>query len=142
MAMVAKTLIISALALAAIMGTGIVATQLSNASHLPVIVENRKAPVDVSGDNIYVVWTTNKTGHDEVMFRVSTDAGKTFGNKIKLSDSPDADSVNVELGEDEGKVVVTWWEHNLTSIEPVMKVSTDNGKTFGDKIRLSANGPI
>ena len=139
--MVAKILIVSALALAAIMGTGIVATQLSNASHLPVIIE-RKAPVDVAGDNIYVVWTTNKTGHDEVMFRVSTDAGKAFGDKIILSDSPDADSVNVELGEDEGKVVVTWWEHNLTSIQPVMKVSTDNGKTFGDKIRLSANGPI
>jgi hypothetical protein len=50
--------------------------------------------------------------------------------------------VNVELGEDEGKIAVTWWEHNQTSIQPVMKVSTDNGKTFGDKIRLSANGPI
>ena len=137
--MVANTIIISALALATIIGMA--ATQISNASHLPVIIE-RKAPVDVAGDNFYVVWTTNKTGHDEVMFRVSTDAGKTFGNKIKLSDSPDADSVNVELGEDEGKVVVTWWEYNLTSIEAVMKVSTDNGKTFGDKIRLSANGPI
>lgn len=139
--MVAKTLIISALALATIMGIGMAATQISNASHLPVIIE-RKAPVDVSGDNIYVVWTTNKTGHDEVMFRVSSDAGKTFGDKIQLSDSKDADSVNVELGEDEGKITVTWWEHNQTSIQPVMKVSTDNGKTFGDKIRLSANGPI
>lgn len=76
------------------------------------------------------------------MFRVSNDAGKTFGDKIQLSDSPDADSVNVELAEDEGKVAVTWWEHNLTSIEPVMKVSTDNGKTFGDKIMLSVKGAI
>lgn len=56
-------------------------------------------------------------------------------------DSPNADSVNVELGEDECKVVVTWWEHNQTSVEPVMKVSTDNGKTFGEKISLSAQGP-
>ena len=137
--MVANTIIISALAVATIIGMA--ATQISNASHLPVIIE-RKAPVDVAGDNIYVVWTTNKTGHDEVMFRVSTDAGKTFGDKIQLSDSKDADSVNVELGEDEGKIAVTWWEHNQTSIQPVMKVSTDNGKTFGDKIKLSSNGPI
>ena len=137
--MVANTIIISALALTTLIGMA--ATQISNASHLPVIIE-RKAPVDVAGDNIYVVWTTNKTGHDEVMFRVSTDAGKTFGDKIQLSDSKDADSVNVELGEDEGKIAVTWWEHNQTSIQPVMKVSTDNGKTFGDKIKLSSNGPI
>jgi hypothetical protein len=132
---------ISAIALATIMGLGIVAIQSSYASHFSVILE-RKAPVDISGNNIYVAWTTNKTGHDEVMFRVSTDAGKTFSDKIKLSDSPDADSVNVELGEDEGKVAVSWWEHNLTSIQPVMKVSTDNGKSFGEKIMLSSNGPI
>ncbi len=30
----------------------------------------------------------DKTGNDEVMFRVSTDAGKTFGYKINLSNSP------------------------------------------------------
>jgi hypothetical protein len=117
--MTAKTLFISALAVAALLSVGIVATQPSNASHLPAIIE-RKAPVDISGDNIYVAWTTNKTGHDEVMFRTSAAAGKTFDDKIKLSDSPDADSVNVELGEDDGKVVVTWWEHNQTSVEPVM----------------------
>ena len=106
------------------------------------LIIERNAPVEISGDNIYVAWTTNKTGHDEVMFRVSTDAGKTFGDKLKLSDSPDADSVFVRLAEDEGKVVVTWWEHNQTSVEPVMKVSTDNGKTFGNKIMLSAKGAI
>lgn len=138
--MTTKIVAISAIALATIMGIGL-AIQSTSASHLPVIIE-RKTPVDIAGDNIYVAWTTNKTGHDEVMFRISTDAGKTFGDKIKLSDSPDADSVNVQLGEDEGKVAVTWWEHNQTSVEPVMKVSTDNGKTFGDKIMLSAKGAI
>jgi hypothetical protein len=38
--------------------------------------------------------------------------------------------------------VVTWWETNQTSNEPVMRVSTDNDKTFGEKIMLSAKGPI
>ena len=37
-------------------------------------------------------------------------------------------------------VVVTWWETNETSDVPVMKVSTDNGKTFGPLLRLGANG--
>jgi len=39
-------------------------------------------------------------------------------------------------------VVVTWWETNERSDVPVMKVSTDNGKTFGPLLRLGANGTI
>jgi len=100
------------------------------------------APVAVSGDNIYVAWWTNKTGNDEVMFRTSTDGGKTFGDKINLSNTPNSDSVNVQLAEDEGKVVVSWWERNQTSNEPVMRISTDAGKTFGNTIHLSTNGKI
>jgi hypothetical protein len=95
------------------------------------------APVAVSGDNIYVAWWTNKTGNDEVMFRMSTDAGKTFGDKINLSNSPKSNSQDVV-----GKVVITWWERNATINAPVMRVSTDNGKTFGDLINLSPNGKI
>jgi hypothetical protein len=101
-----------------------------------------KAPPAITGDNIYVAWWTNKTGNNEVMFRASTDAGKTFGDKINLSNSPNANSTRVEIDSNANSVVVTWWETNQTSDVPVMKVSTDNGKTFGEIIKLSANGPI
>jgi hypothetical protein len=40
-----------------------------------------KAPVVVSGNNIYIVWGTDKgtiNKNGELMFRVSTDGGKTF----------------------------------------------------------------
>jgi hypothetical protein len=100
------------------------------------------APVAITGDNIYVAWWTNKTGNDEVMFRASADAGKTFGDKINLSNSPNANSTRVEIDSDANSVVVTWWETNQTSNLPVMRVSTDNGKTFGETIMLSAKGPI
>jgi hypothetical protein len=76
------------------------------------------------------------------MFRASTDGGKTFNDKINLSNTPNSDSVDVQLAEDEGKVAVSWWERNQTSNEPVMRISTDNGKTFGEKFMLSTNGPI
>ena len=103
-----------------------------------------EAPVTITGDNIYVAWWTNKTANnnDEVMFRASTDAGKTFGDKINLSNTPNADSTRVEIDSDANSVVVTWWETNQTSDVPVMRVSTDNGNTFGETIMLSANGPI
>ena len=59
-----------------------------------------------------MAWWTNKTGNDEVMFRASTDAGKTFGDKINLSNTTDADSTRVEIDSDADNVVVTWWETN------------------------------
>ena len=62
------------------------------------------------------------------MFRASTDAGKTFGDKINLSNTTDADSTRVEIDSDADSVVVTWWETNETSDIPVMRVSDDNGR--------------
>jgi hypothetical protein len=45
----------------------------------------RKAPVVISGDNVYIAWWSNKTGNnDEGMFRASTDGGQTFGPILKL----------------------------------------------------------
>ena len=93
-------------------------------------------------NDVYVAWSTNKTGNYEVMYRLSSDAGKTFTDKVNLSNTPNSDSVNVQLAEDEGKVAVSWWERNQTSNGPVMRISTDAGKTFGNTIHLSTNGKI
>jgi hypothetical protein len=38
--------------------------------------------------------------------------------------------------------VVTWWETNRTSDVPVIRVSTDNGVTFGPMLTLAQNGTI
>jgi hypothetical protein len=89
-----------------------------------------------------IAWWTNKTGNDEVMFRASTDGGKTFGDKINLSNTTNADSTKVEIDSDGNSVVVTWWETNQTDDTPVMKVSNDNGETFGPALKLAADGPI
>ena len=72
-----------------------------------------KAPVVISGDNIYVAWWSNNTenGNEEVMFRASNAAGQTFGDKINLSNSPEADSWRVEIAEG-ADVIVSWWETN------------------------------
>jgi hypothetical protein len=71
------------------------------------------------------------------MFKASTDDGKTFGPKINLSNSGGVVSDNAEIAAAGSNVYVTWWERNVTSNEPVLRVSTDNGKTFGEKVMLS-----
>ncbi len=103
-----------------------------------------KAPVVVSGDNIYIAWWTNNTenGNEEVMFRASNDGGATFGDKVNLSNTVDADSWRVEIAGEGADVVVSWWETNQTSDTPVARVSTDGGATFGPMLRLTTNGTI
>src|SRR6476661_520322 len=98
-----------------------------------------KAPIATSGDkNVYVVWWTNKTGNDEVMFKASTDGGKTFSDKMNLSNSTNAQSQDVQVAASGNNVYVSWWERNATSNEPVMRISNDNDRTFGEKIMLSS----
>ena len=103
-----------------------------------------RAPVVVSGDNIYIAWWTNNTenGNEEVMFRASTDGGATFGDRINLSNTTDADSWRVEIHGEGDTVVVSWWETNQTSDTPVARVSNDGGETFGPMLRLATNGTI
>lgn len=105
-----------------------------------------KAPMVASGENLYIVWWTNKSGNWEVMFRASNDAGETIGDKINLSNSTDADSQNAEIVAQDDNVYVSWWETstnpaNKTS-ESVLRISNDNGNTFGPIIMLGTNGTL
>ena len=65
-----------------------------------------------------------------------------LGYKINLSNTNNTDSVDAEIDSDADSVVVTWWERDQTSDTPVMRVSTDNGATFGPMLMLANNGTI
>jgi hypothetical protein len=106
----------------------------------------RAAPVVIttSGETVYVVWgssdpTTNAT---EVIFRVSGDGGQTYQEKVNLSNSPGSNSSDFDVAATDDNVIVSWWETNSTSSEPVLRFSTDNGGTFGPVLRLATNGTI
>src|SRR6185437_13660359 len=109
-----------------IIGIGVTPILLEQQSAYAVVranVPGLGAPIATSGDNVYIAWWTNKTGNDEVMFRASTDKGQTFGDKINLSNTPNAQSTRAEIDSDANSVVVTWWETNQTANTPVMKIS-------------------
>ena len=105
-----------------------------------------RAPSVVSGDNIYIAWWNGTAGlpdvQTDVMFRASNDGGTSFGDKINLSNTTDADSWRVEIAGEGETVVVSWWETNQTSDIPVARISTDAGETFGPMLRLATNGTI
>lgn len=104
--------------------------------------DNKKAPVVISGNNVYVAWWTNSTGNDEIMFRASSDFGRSFGDKINLSNSSRSQSQDVQIEAEGRNVVVAWWERNETNNYPVLRLSADNGKTFGSLLKPEANGTI
>jgi len=106
---------------------------------------DKKAPIAVSGKNVYIVWFNDQNilnNSSEVLFRYSNDTGVTFSDKINLSNTTNADSVNAEIAASGNNVIITWWERNQTSNDPVVRVSSDNGTTFGPLLKLANNGPI
>lgn len=109
----------------------------SDRRHTTLVID---APIAVSEDNVYVAWWTNKSGNNEVLFRASNDDGATFGDKINLSKTPESESEDVEIQASDNNVYVTWWERNQTSNDPVMRISNDNGETFGPLLPLAVNG--
>jgi hypothetical protein len=121
--------------------------RVGNDTYIAIDISSPYAPMAVAGannNNVYVVWWTNKSENWEVMFRASNDGGQTFGDKINLSNSPDADSQNAEVIAAGNSVYVSWWETSLItgSSESVLRVSTDTGQTFGPVVMLGTNGTI
>ena len=115
---------------------------ISNASSIqiaPILL----APMATSGTNVYVVWLSNLTGHLEILFRVSSDNGQTFVDKVNLSNTPNVDSIDPQIAAAGNDVYISWWEDygNGTRV-PFFKASNDNGRTFESVLSLSDNGPI
>ena len=128
------------------LGTAVMATTITIQQQVNAVTSKRDfqggTQTSIFENDVYVAWWTNKTGNDEVMFRLSSDAGKTFTDKVNLSNTPNSDSVDVEISADEGRVAISWWERNQTLNEPVIRISNDNGKTFGPVLKLASDGPI
>jgi hypothetical protein len=133
---------IVALAVIILLGTTMMVVTTPREAFAPFSL--RDASPAITGDKVYVAWWTNNTANknEEVMFRASTDGGKTFGDKINLSNTTNSDSSKVQIRTNGDRVVVTWWETNQTKDTPVMRVSDNNGDTFGPLLKLAANGTI
>ncbi|KAA2281550.1 sialidase family protein [Candidatus Nitrosocosmicus agrestis] len=98
-----------------------------------------KAPIAVSGNNVYVAWWRNSTGNYEVMFKASEDGGQTFGDKINLSNSSNGTSVEADIAAVDDNVYVTFAENKTGTADAYIMTSNDNGKTFNPAVKLTHN---
>ncbi|MDQ4073766.1 MAG: glycoside hydrolase [Thermoproteota archaeon] len=106
------------------------------------MIHEPDAPIAASGENVYVTWTTNKTGNSEVMFRSSSDSGKSFGDKINLSNSPTANSLHSEIAASGENVYVSFHDAQSGNVDTYVRTSTDGGKTFGPMIKINGIGTL
>ena len=136
------TFVVLAVAIAAVFIASTVLITTEADAKKRKLAREELVPIAISGENVYITWWSNKTGNEEVMFRTSTDNGITFGDKINLSNTTEADSDDAEIAASGNNVYVTWWERNETSDQPVLRISNDNGKTFGPSLMLATNGTI
>ena len=90
------------------------------------------APIATSGNNTYIAWPNNDTGHFNVFFAKSTDGGKTL--KTMMISAPNKGHTidqNTEISASGNHVYVTWWTNKTGTLMPVFRASNDNGDTFG-----------
>ena len=99
------------------------------------------APIAASGNNVYVTWPSNKTGNWEVMFRASNDSGKTFADKINLSQSP-TNSFHSNVAASGNNVYVSLHDAKSGNLDTYVKTSADGGKTFGPLIKIKGTGTM
>ena len=101
------------------------------------------APVAAIGEKVYVTWATNKSGNWEVMFRASNDSGRTFGDKVNLSNSSSADSIDPSVAANgENIVSVSFHDSRSGNVDTYVKTSTDGGKTFGPLVKINGTGTL
>jgi hypothetical protein len=96
-----------------------------------------KAPIAVLDNNVYVAWWGNSSGNYEVMFKASNDGGKTFGNKINLSNSTNGTSVEADVAASGSNVYVAFADNKTGTADAYIMISNDNGTTFNPAIKLT-----
>ena len=105
-------------------------------------VSNDCVPLSAFGDNVYVSWVGNKTGNWEVMFRVSEDNGKTFSDKINLSNTTNSTSLDPHIAANDENVYVSWHDNKTGNWDTYLRTSHDGGKTFGETIKINGTGNV
>ena len=97
--------------------------------------------IATNGSDVYVAWQAiNTNGSSSVLFRVSTDNGSTWGTTVALAGAGGSLPADVWLPQIQawGSNVYVAWAESISGLAQVyIRVSSDNGNTFGPAMNLS-----
>jgi hypothetical protein len=106
-----------------------------NISNNPGSSEN--PAIAVSGNAVYVVWSDNTSGNNEILFVKSTNAGDNFTIPDNISNNPGS-SENPAIAVS-GNAVYVAWSNSASNSEILFIKSTDAGANFTDPENISNN---
>ena len=106
-----------------------------NISNNPGSSEN--PAIAVSGNAVYVVWSDNTSGNNEILFVKSTNAGNNFTVPDNISNNPGS-SENPAIAVS-GNAVYVAWSNSASNSEILFIKSTDAGANFTDPDNISNN---
>jgi hypothetical protein len=126
-----------------LLATAIVVAEnaIQSAHAFKINVPGLGAPIATSGNNVFMAWPNNDTGHWNVFFAKSTDSGKTL--KIMMISEPNKGNAvdrNTEIAASGSNVYVTWWTNKTGVLMPLFRASNDGGSTFVKPIMLNSTG--
>jgi hypothetical protein len=128
---------------------------LTSASAKTLIQPVLLAPIEVVGENLFIVWPDNRTMEStanpvtskmgdanwDIFFVRSPDRGKTFTDPINLSKSINGTSIGPEIAVYEGNsnysIYITFWDNKTGENSPYLVYSINNGVTFSTPIMLN-----
>jgi len=92
----------------------------------------------VSGSDVYVVWSEDRDGNNEIYFKRSTNDGVSWEADTRLTNNS-ADSYYSSVSVSGSVVLVLWNDNRDANYEIYCKRSTDGGISWGTDTRLTDN---
>ena len=98
---------------------------------------NRFVPMALSGNNLYLAWPNNDTGHWNVFFVRALTAERLYLT-ISAPNKGNTIDQKMQISASGSNVYVTWWTNKTGTNMPVFRALNDNGDTFGRTIMLNS----
>jgi len=98
-----------------------------------------EADVCSRDDEVYVVWSDNRTGNREIFFIFSTNAGQTWSNVERLTDTP-GDSAQPAVACDRKNLYLVWREKSEDALQDTVShiyYKKWDGATWSDDLLIS-----
>jgi hypothetical protein len=115
------------------LGTDLSSQNLSNNTG-----NSTDAAIALYQNNVYLVWTDDTAGNQDIYFKRSVDNGTSFGNTESLSNNT-GNSTDAAIALYQNNVYLVWTDDTTGNQDIYFKRSVDNGTSFGETVNLSRN---
>ena len=105
--------------------------------------KTRQESVDVAAgpqDRVYVAWTDNRSGDEDIYLAISFDGGATFSQNRRVDDGPPGSNASYPsiAVSPSGKAAIAW-EDTRTGDKDVRCAFSSDGVSFGPSVRMNSD---